>query len=97
MTSTPTNAPTTAPVLTPSQQAAQANIDSKNTKAMMAACLPSLHAEYLAARFLMAEMDKMGDVQVKKKQFLKVAGRIVGGLPPFTETALKLIANANRK
>lgn len=82
-----------APTLTPAQAAAQAVIDKRDYLAMLTACRPTLKSEYLAGEFLMAELTKAGDVQVKKRQFLKAAKRIVGGLPPFTEVALQLVAS----
>lgn len=84
---------TTAPVLTPAQREAQEIIAKQDYIAMLTSCLPTLRSEYLAGQFLMAEMTKAGDVQVKKRHFIKAAKRIVGGLPPFTEVALQLIAN----
>jgi hypothetical protein len=86
-----------APVLTPQQAAAQAIIDKQDYLAMLRTCLPTLTSEHLAGQFLMAEMTKAGDVQVKKRQFMKAARNIVGGLPPFTEVALQLIAGRAEK
>jgi hypothetical protein len=85
-----------APALTPGQAAAQAIIDKQDYLTMLRTCLPTLKAEHLAGQFLMAEMTKAGDVQVKKRQFIKAAKRIVGGLPPFTEVALQLIASQGK-
>lgn len=81
------------PTLTPQQAAAQAVIDKRDYLAMLTACRPTLKSEYLAGEFINAELTRAGDVQVKKRQFLKAAKRIVGGLPPFTEVALQLIAS----
>lgn len=81
-----------APTLTPQQAAAQAIIEKQDYLAMLHTCLPTLKAEHYAGRYLMAEMTHAGDVQVLKRQFLKAAKRIVGGLPPFTEVALQMIA-----
>jgi hypothetical protein len=78
--------------LTPAQQEAQATIDRGDYVAMLTKCLPTLHSEYFAARFMLAELKREGDVQVKKEQFMKVAGKILGGLPPMTEAALSIIA-----
>ena len=86
-----------APTLTPSQAAAQAIIDKQDYVAMLTNCLPTLKSEHYAGRFLMAEMTKAGDVQVLKRQFIKAAKKVVGGLPPFTEVALQLIASQGKK
>lgn len=86
-----------APALTPSQAAAQAIIDKQDYLTMLRTCLPTLKSEHLAGQFLMAELTKAGDVQVKKRQFIKAAKRVVGGLPPFTEVALQLIAGQGKK
>ena len=85
-----------APPLTPAQAEAQAIIDKQDYLTMLRSCLPTLKAEHLAGQFLMAEMTKAGDVQVHKRRFLKAAKRIVGGLPPFTEVALQLIARQGK-
>lgn len=86
-----------APVLTAAQKQAQAIIDKQDHVAMLVSCLPTLKSEYLAGQFLMAEVTRAGDVQVKKRHFMKAAKRIVGGLPPFTEVALQLIAAKGAK
>jgi hypothetical protein len=88
-TTNPTKAP--APVLTPEQQQAQATIDANDYKAMLASCLPTLRAELYAAEFMQAELTRSRDVQLRKRKFLKAAGRITGGLPPFTDAALTVI------
>lgn len=85
-----------ASALTPQQAAAQAIIDKQDYLTMLRTCLPTLKAEHYAASFLMAEMTHAGDVQVQKRRFLKAAKRIVGGLPPFTEVALQLIASQGK-
>jgi hypothetical protein len=92
-----TTAAPAAPVLTPAQAEAQAIIDKQDYVAMLTSCLPTLKAEHYAGRYLMAEMTKAGDVQVIKKQFIKAAKRITGGLPPFTESALQFIAAQGKK
>lgn len=92
-----TTAAPTAPVLTPAQQAAQDVIERQDYITMLADCLPTLKAEHYAARYLMGEMTSAGDVQVLKKQFLKAAKRVTGGLPPFTEVALQLIRKPGSK
>ena len=81
------------PTLTAQQAAAQAVIDKNDYVTMLQTCLATHKSEHLANAFLLAEVTKAGDVQVKKRQFLKAARRIVGGLPPFTEVALQLIAS----
>ncbi|SDC69647.1 hypothetical protein SAMN05428966_102135 [Massilia sp. PDC64] len=86
--------PATAPVLTPEQQHAQKVIDDGNVKAMLASCLPTLRAELYAAEFMHAEITRSRDVQTRKKKFMKAAGKITGGLPPMTETALRVVANS---
>jgi hypothetical protein len=86
-----------APTLTPAQAEAQAIIDKQDYLAMLRTCLPTLKSEHYAARYLTAELTHAGDVQVVKKQFLKASKRITGGLPPFTEVALKLIAGPGKK
>jgi hypothetical protein len=88
---------TTAPALTPQQAAAQAIIDKQDYLAMLQTCLPTLKSEHYAAVYLRAEMTRAGDVQVQKRRFLKAAKLIIGGLPPFTEVALQLIAQGARK
>lgn len=93
----PTTAPAAAPELTEAQQVAQAQIDAGNYVKMLQDCLPTLNAEHLAARFMLSELKKTGDVQVHKRQFMKAAGKIVGGLPPFTDAALRIIAGQKRK
>lgn len=91
------DAPIAAPVLTQAQQEAQAVIDKGDYVAMLSRTLPTLKAEYLAAAYLLAELARQGDVQVKKAQFMKAAGRIQGGMPPMTEVAVKLIASQKGK
>ena len=86
-----------APTLTPAQAEAQAVIDKQDYVAMLTTCLPTLKAEHYAGRYLMAELTRAGDVQVLKKQFIKAAKRVVGGLPPFTEVALQMIAGQGKK
>ena len=86
--------PAAAPALTPEQQKAQAAIDANDYKAMLASCLPTLRAELYAAEFMHAEITRSRDVQQRKKKFMKAAGRITGGLPPMTETALRVVANS---
>lgn len=92
----PTTNPTLAPppVLTPEQQQAQATIDANDYKAMLASCLPTLRAELYAAEFMHAEITRSRDVQTRKKKFMKAAAKITGGLPPMTETALRVVANS---
>jgi hypothetical protein len=97
LTAPVTPADIAALALTPAQKEAQDIIDKQDYIAMLTSCLPTLKAEHYAGRFLMAEMTKAGDVQVIKKQFLKAAKRVTGGLPPFTEVALQLIANQAKK
>lgn len=91
-TTNPTPAP--APVLTPEQQRAQATIDANDYKAMLASCLPTLRSELYAAEFMFAEITRSRDVQQRKRKFMKAAGKITGGLPPMTETALRVVANS---
>jgi hypothetical protein len=94
------NAPTTqpegapAPALTPEQLKAQKVIDDGNVKAMLTSCLPTLRAELYAAEFMHAEITRARDVQTRKRKFMKAAGKITGGLPPMTETALRVVANS---
>lgn len=95
----PLNAPTTqpaAPVLTPEQQKAQDVIDANDYQAMLRNCLPTLRSELCAAEFMLAELTKSRDVQVRKRKFLKAAGKITGGIPPMTETALQVVAHSQR-
>lgn len=89
------NAPP-APVaaLTPAQQRAQAVVDSGDTKTMLRNIMPTLRSELLAAEFMLAELTKRRDVQTAKRKFLKAAGKIVGGLPPMTDAALRVIGNS---
>lgn len=75
----------------------QHNLDKANYVAMLKSNIPTLHAEYLAGRYLLAEMTNAGDVKVLKQQFMKVAGRVQGGVPPLTEVALRIIAGKPRK
>jgi hypothetical protein len=91
-TTNPTPAP--APVLTPEQQQAQATIEAHDYKAMLASCMPTLRAELYAAEFMHAEITRARDVQTRKKKFMKAAAKITGGLPPMTETALRVVANS---
>lgn len=77
--------------LSPEQQAAQAVIDRGDYVKMLRECLPTLRAEVYAAEFMMAELTGSRDVQTRKRKFLKAAGRIVGGLPPMTDSALTVI------
>lgn len=86
--------PAQAPVLTLEQQQAQKVIDDGNVKAMLASCLPTLRAELYAAEFMHAEITRSRDVQQRKRKFMKAAGKITGGLPPMTETALRVVANS---
>lgn len=64
---------------------------------MLEACSPILKAEYLACLFMRAELVKAGDVQVKKAQFMKAAGRLdrTKPLPPMTDAALRVVVNSN--
>lgn len=87
-------APAAAPTFTAEQLAAQKVIDDGNVKAMLASCLPTLRAELYAAEFMHAEITRSRDVQTRKKKFMKAAGKITGGLPPMTETALRVVANS---
>lgn len=82
--------------LTPEQQRAQKVIDDNNVKAMLASCLPTLRAELYAAEFMHAEITRSRDVQQRKRKFMKAAGKITGGLPPMTETALRVVAGSPR-
>jgi hypothetical protein len=82
--------------LTPEQQQAQQVIDDNNVKAMLTSCLPTLRSELYAAEFMHAEVTHARDVQTRKKKFLKAAGKVTGGIPPMTETALRVIANSAR-
>lgn len=94
------HAPTTATevsTLTPAQQEAQATIERQDYIKMLREGLPTLKSEYRAAEFMLAELTRAGDVQVKKKQFMKSAGAVTGGMPPMTEVALRLIAAQKRK
>lgn len=92
-------APTTAPEaqpeaqpLTEAQQKAQDVVDQQNYEAMLRDTLPTLRSELLAAEYMLAEITRARDVQLRKRRFLKAAGKIVAGIPPMTETALKVIA-----
>jgi len=99
MNAQPLNAPTTQPeqvALTPEQQKAQDVIDRGDYQSMLRNCLPTLRAEVLAAEFMLSELTKSRDVQLRKKKFMKAAGKITGGLPPMTETALRVVANSAR-
>jgi hypothetical protein len=89
-------APTVQPTLTPGQLAAQAVIDKGDYATMLKSCLPTLRADLYAAEFMLAEMARSRDVQQRKKKFLKAAGKITGGIPPMTETALRVIACSPR-
>jgi hypothetical protein len=88
-TTQPDGAP--APALTAEQQKAQDTIERHDYLAMLRSCLPTLRAEVLAAEFMEAELTRSRDVQVKKRRFLKAAGKITGGLPPMTDAALSVI------
>lgn len=94
----PTAQPDAAPVpaLTPDQLAAQAVVDAGDIKTMLHGCLPLLRAEVLAAEFMLAEATKSRDVQVRKRRFLKAAGKIDGLLPQFTDCALRIIAGPKK-
>lgn len=93
----PAEAPAAAPQLTPAQQAAQDDIERGNYVKMLQTCMPTLNAEVLAARFMLSELTGRRDVQVRKRVFMKAAGKIVGGLPPFADAALRVIAGQKRK
>ena len=88
---TPEDVKLPAPRLTPAQQHAQDVIDRNDYTKMLRDCLPTLRSEVLAAEFMLAELTGSRDVQVKKRKFMKAAGRIVGGLPPMTESALNVV------
>ncbi len=77
--------------------AVQDVIDKADYVQMLRSNLPTLHAEYMAGRYLLAEMTGAGDVQVQKRQFMKVAGKVQGGVPPLTEVALRIISGKPRK
>mgnify|MGYP001567339494 FL=1 len=79
------------------QTAAQHNIEQQNYVEMLRSNLPTLAAEHMAGRYLLAELTRAGDVKVKKAQFMKAAGKIQGGVPPLTEVALRIIAGKPRK
>lgn len=83
--------PKAAPTLTPEQQHAQDVIDRDDYLAMLESCLPTLRAEVCAVEYMRAEITRSRDVQVKKRRFLKAAGRITGGLPPMTDAALSVV------
>lgn len=83
--------PAAAPVLTAEQQKAQDTIERNDYLAMLRSCLPTLRAEVLAVEFMQAELTKSRDVQLRKRKFLKAAGKITGGLPPFTDAALTVV------
>lgn len=82
--------------LTPEQQKAQSVIDARDYQAMLASCLPTLRSELYAAEFMHAEVTRSRDVQNRKRKFLKAAAKITGGMPPMTETALRVVANSQR-
>lgn len=80
-----------SPTLTPEQQKAQETIERNDYLTMLRSCLPTLRAEVCAAEFMLAELTRSRDVQVRKRKFLKAAGKIVGGLPPMTDAALTVV------
>jgi len=88
-------APSAAPQ--PRDPSVQDVMDRADYVSMLRSNLPTLHSEYLAGRFLLAELTQAGDVNVLKKQFMKVAGKVQGGVPPLTEVALRIIAGKPRK
>lgn len=72
------------------------NLGHEQYVAMLESCIPTLKADHAAAVYLLAELRREGDVQVKKRHFMKAAGRIQGGLPPFVEIALNLVKVAGK-
>lgn len=73
------------------------NLNHDQYVAMLESCLPTLKADHSAAAFLLASLRQEGDVQVKRARFMKDAGRIKGGLPPFVEIALNLVKASGHK
>ena len=87
----PLHSPTTAPEpakLTPAQQAAQDVIQAQDYATMLRDTVPTLKADHAGAVYLLAVLDQAGDAHVKRRQFLKAAGKVTGGHPPFMELAL---------
>ncbi len=93
------NAPETAPpaAVQETDPAVLHVIEKADYVAMLRSCLPTLNAEHKAAMFMLAELTRQGDVQIKKAQFMKAAGKVVGGLPPMTDAALRVIAAQKQK
>lgn len=85
------NGPTTLPDATQLD-----NLNHAQYVAMLESCLPTMKADHSAAVYLLAELRKEGDVRIKRARFMKDAGKITGGLPPFVEIALNLV-KANGK
>lgn len=72
----------------------QATIERNDYLKMLNECIPTLKAELHAAMFMRAFLMQAGDTHVHRAHFMKSAGRITGGLPPMTETALQIIRAA---
>lgn len=91
-------APTVAPAaeqIRPIDPAVQATIEKNDYLKMLNECIPTLKAEHAAAVFMRAFLRQDGDTHILKAQFMKAAGRISGGIPPMTETALQIISASN--
>lgn len=84
-------APAAEPVK-PIDPEVQATIERNDYIKMLKDCIPTYKAEHAAAVFMLAFLRKDGDTHIKRAQFMKAAGRITGGIPPFTETALGVIS-----
>ncbi len=87
------NAPTTAPAPTAIPDKLN-DATPEQYLAMVEKCIPIQKSEYLSLLYMRAEMRHDGDVQTKKAQFMKAAGRLDPSLalPPMTDAALRIIA-----
>lgn len=72
----------------------QATIEKNDYLKMLNECIPTLKAEHAAAVYMRAFLRNDGDTAVHQRHFMRAAGRITGGMPPMTETALELVRAA---
>lgn len=58
-------------------------------------CIPTLRSEYVAACYMLAEAVNAEDAGKWREWLLAASQEIVGGLPPMTDAALRIIAGSN--
>lgn len=88
-----------APTAAPEVPQTIVDVSPEQYLVMLDASIAILKSEYLAALYVRAEKAKHGDVQVRKAQFMRAAGRLGkdGPLPPMTECALVMVVGSRAK